>query len=142
MAKKTPPSANGAVPEFLRDVVAEREPASARAAAEQAVLALNSSMMTLYDETLEKYKRNMRDRAPIILALFTGQGGQMTLYRPGHPPDRGRLQFRDAADESHPARLGGSLQRGVQRRRTVTVLHDQRAARPGAADRPAGQQPP
>jgi hypothetical protein len=86
MAKKIPPVANGAVPEFLRVVVAKREPASARAAAEQAVLALNSSMMTLYDETLEKYKRNMRDQVPIILALFTGQGGQMILYRPGHEP--------------------------------------------------------
>jgi hypothetical protein len=86
MAKKIPPIANGAVPEFLRVVVAKRDPATARAAAEQAVLALNSSMMTLYDETLEKYKRNMRDRVPIILALFTGQGGQMILYRPGHEP--------------------------------------------------------
>ncbi|SRR6266545_2426511 len=86
MAKNPPPLANGAIPDFLRVVVAEREPASARAVAEQAVLALNSSMMTLYDETLEKYKRNMRDRVPIILALFTGQGGQMILYRPGHEP--------------------------------------------------------
>jgi hypothetical protein len=86
MAKKTSPPANGAVPEFLHVVVANREPASARAVAEQAVLALNSSMMTLYDKTLEKYKRNMRDRVPIILALFTGEGGQMILYRPGHEP--------------------------------------------------------
>jgi hypothetical protein len=86
MAKTIPPTASGAIPEFLRVVVAEKEPASAHAAAEQAVLALNSSMMTIYDETLEKYKRNMRDRVPIILALFTGQGGQMILYQPGHDP--------------------------------------------------------
>ena len=50
------------------------------------MLALNSSMMTLYDESLEKYKQNLRDRAPIILALFTGAGGQFILYRPGHEP--------------------------------------------------------
>lgn len=77
---------NGAIPEFLRVVVAEQKPASERAVAEQAVLTLNSSMMTFYDETLEKYKQNMRNRVPIILALFSGQGGNMILYRPGHEP--------------------------------------------------------
>ena len=64
------------VPGFLRVVVAEEKPASARAVAEQAVLALNSSMMRLYDESLEKFKQNMRDRVPIILALFTGRAGR------------------------------------------------------------------
>jgi hypothetical protein len=87
MAKNTAPAGNGAVPEFLRVVVADEKPASARAVAEQAVLALNSSMLRLYDESLAKFKQNMRDRVPIILALFTGQGGQMTLYRPGHAPE-------------------------------------------------------
>jgi len=82
------PTRNGcAIPEFLRVVVAEEKPARARAVAEQAVLALNLSMMRLYDETLEKYKQNMRDRVPIILALFSGAGGQMILYRPGHAPE-------------------------------------------------------
>src|SRR5262249_15614690 len=50
-------------------------------------LALNSSMIRLYDDSLEKFKKNMRDRVPIILALFTGQGGQLILYRPGHAPE-------------------------------------------------------
>src|SRR5262249_27680459 len=87
MAKHTAASANGAVPEFMRQVIADEAPASARAVAEQAVLALNSSMMTLYDRSLEKFKQNMRDKVPIILALFTGQGGQMILYRPGRAPE-------------------------------------------------------
>ena len=77
---------NGALPDFMRPVVDDK-PASARVVAEQAVLALNSSMMRLYDESLEKFKQNMRDRVPIILALFSGQGGQMILYRPGHAPE-------------------------------------------------------
>ena len=75
------------VPAFLRVVVAEEKPASTRAVAEQAILALNSSMLRFYDEALEKFKQNMRDRVPIILALFSGTGGQMILYRPGHPPE-------------------------------------------------------
>src|SRR4051794_1616023 len=82
-----PSSSSAAIPDFLRVVVAEEKPASAREVAEQNVLTLNSSMMTLYDETLEKYKRNMRSRVPIILALFSGQGGNMILYRPGHEPE-------------------------------------------------------
>jgi len=84
---KNPPSSAGAVPEFLRVVVADEKPASTRDVAEQAVLALNSSMMALYEHSLIKFKQNMRDRVPIILALFTGQGGQMILYRPGRPPE-------------------------------------------------------
>lgn len=87
MAKPSSPSANGGIPEFLRVVVAEEAPASERSVAEQAVLALNSSMLRLYDESLERFKKNMRDRVPIILALFSGQGGQMTLYRPGCAPE-------------------------------------------------------
>lgn len=83
MAKQSPA---GAVPDFLRVVVADDTAASKQAVAEQAVLALNSSMMTLYDDALLKYTKNMLDRVPVILALFSGQGGQMILYRPGHPP--------------------------------------------------------
>jgi hypothetical protein len=84
---KKPAPPGGAFPEFLRQVVADEPAASARAVAEQAVLALNSSMMRLYDESLEKFKRNLRDKVPIILALFTGQGGRMILYRPGQAPE-------------------------------------------------------
>ena len=43
-------------------------------------------MMVIYDEALAKYMRNMRRRVPIILALFSGEGGRMILYRPGHEP--------------------------------------------------------
>jgi hypothetical protein len=86
MSNHAPLSNGNAVPEFLRVVIAEEKPASERAVAEQVVLALNSSMMTLYDQTLEKYKRNLLERVPIILALFSGAGGQMILYRPDHEP--------------------------------------------------------
>jgi hypothetical protein len=72
-----------AFPEFMSEVVVQEPPASARTVAEQAVLSLNSSMMNLYDHSLIKFKQNLRDRVPIIMALFSGQGGQMILYRPG-----------------------------------------------------------
>jgi hypothetical protein len=80
-------SSGSPVPEFMRQVVVDEPPASERVVAENAVLALNASMMRLYDDSLTKFKQNMRDRVPIILALFTGQGGQMILYRPGRPAE-------------------------------------------------------
>src|SRR5262249_29674102 len=77
---------NGSVvPEFMRQVVADEPPASERVVAEQAVLALNVSMMHFYETSLAKFKQNLRDRVPIILALFTGQGGQM-FFSPPRPP--------------------------------------------------------
>src|SRR5688500_14722528 len=87
MAQHESSDTNGSVPEFFRIVIADEQPASPRVVAEQAVLALNSTMLKLYDESLETFKKNMRDRVPIILALFSGQGGQMILYRPGHAPE-------------------------------------------------------
>lgn len=76
-----------AIPAFMRPVIADEPPASERAVAEQAVLALNASMMQFYEASLTKFMSNMRDQVPIILALFTGQGGQMILYRPGRQPE-------------------------------------------------------
>ncbi len=76
-----------AVPDFMRPVVADEPPASERVVTEHAILALNDSMLNLYDASLVKFMQNMRDQVPIILALFTGEGGQMTLYRPGQPPE-------------------------------------------------------
>jgi hypothetical protein len=74
------------VPDFMTSVIADDRHATGRAVAEQAVLSLNASMMTLYDDALVGYKQNLRAHAPIILALFSGSGGEFTLYRPGHEP--------------------------------------------------------
>ena len=74
------------VPEFMRVVSAQRKPASGRSVAERNVLALDTSMMDIYEGSLAQYKHNMRDRVPIILALFSEAGGRMILYRPGHEP--------------------------------------------------------
>ena len=76
-----------AIPDYMRPVVIEEPPASAQVVAEQAVLALNDSMMRYYEASLAKFIGNLREQHPIILAMFTGQGGQMTLYRPGRGPE-------------------------------------------------------
>jgi hypothetical protein len=51
------------------------------------VLQLNASMFTLYDASGKIFQNNIMARHPIILALFSGAGGRMILYRPGKPPE-------------------------------------------------------
>ncbi len=75
------------VPEFMRAIVVDESSVSERVVAEQAVLSLNASMMQFYETSLVKFIANMRAQVPIILALFTGAGGQMILYRPSREPE-------------------------------------------------------
>ena len=75
------------IPDYMRPVVVEEPPVSPQVVAEHAVLALNDSMMRYYEASLAKFISNLRDQHPVILAMFSGQGGQMTLYRPGREPE-------------------------------------------------------
>ena len=43
-------------------------------------------MIEFYDTALAKYKRNMREHVPIVLALLSYDGGRLILYRPGKEP--------------------------------------------------------
>jgi hypothetical protein len=77
----------GGVPDFLADVVtpAPPRPSAAEVAARRAIT-LNDAMLGIYDEALEHYRANLLANCPVILGLFTGEGGQFTLYRPGEAP--------------------------------------------------------
>jgi hypothetical protein len=50
------------------------------------VLALNSSMFELYDNSLHIFEHNILARHPVILGLFSGAGGRFILYRPSLAP--------------------------------------------------------
>jgi len=50
------------------------------------VLALNTSMFELYDNSLHIFEHNILARHPVILGLFSGAGGRFILYRPGVTP--------------------------------------------------------
>jgi len=50
------------------------------------ILALNTSMFDLYDSAGQIFTKNILASHPVILALFSGSGGNFTLYRPGQPP--------------------------------------------------------
>ena len=75
------------LPDFMKVVVADEPEATAQTVAERAMLALNASMMGIYDESLQKFTANIRQHSPIILSMFTGQGGRMMLFRPGREPE-------------------------------------------------------
>lgn len=50
------------------------------------VLALNTGMFELYEGASKVFTKNILANHPVILALFSGAGGNFTLYRPGQAP--------------------------------------------------------
>jgi hypothetical protein len=50
------------------------------------VLALNTGMFELYGDAGRIFQKNLLNQHPVILALFSGAGGKMILYRPGMAP--------------------------------------------------------
>src|SRR6202171_5257833 len=53
------------------------------------VLALNTGMFELYGDAAKIFQTNILSKHPVILALFSGAGGRMILYRPGMAVQRG-----------------------------------------------------
>lgn len=74
-----------ALPDYLANISGTTAPSAADLATRD-VLQLNVSMFTLYDNAARTFRRNIMARHPIILALFSGAGGRMILYKPGQPP--------------------------------------------------------
>jgi hypothetical protein len=68
------------------NVIVGHPAASKQETAEQNVLALDLAMFGYYDAALALYKQHLLAQHPVILALFSGGGGKLMLYRPGQPP--------------------------------------------------------
>jgi hypothetical protein len=49
-------------------------------------LALNSGMFELYGDAAKIFQSNILNQHPVILGLFSGNGGRFILYRPGQAP--------------------------------------------------------
>lgn len=75
------------VPDFMANVVTPvpERPGPAEVAAQRAIT-LDDAMLGIYDTALERYRKNLLANCPVILGLFTGEGGEFTLYRPGEQP--------------------------------------------------------
>jgi hypothetical protein len=75
------------VPDFMQPFVVEKDsPVSKESIALDNVYVLNEDMFTIYDRSLEIYRKNFLDRHHLIMGLFSGKGGRFILYRPGQPP--------------------------------------------------------
>jgi len=68
------------------DVIVAGEPPAPAETARQNVLALNTAMFGLYDESGRIFRKNLLGQHPVILALFNGAGGRFILYKPGAGP--------------------------------------------------------
>jgi len=75
------------VPGFLADVVTPvpERPSAAEVAAQRAIT-LDNAMLGIYEAALARYEENLLANCPVILGLFTGEGGEFTLYRPHEEP--------------------------------------------------------
>jgi hypothetical protein len=77
----------GNMPDFM-DIIAGGVPPGAERAqsAATAMITLNDSMFDIYLGALAQYQKNFLAQHPVILALFSGEGGNFTLFRPGQAP--------------------------------------------------------
>jgi hypothetical protein len=83
----SPAATSSDVPDFLREVVINAAPPPDKQdLAFHNVYQLNNTMFAIYDNALGIYKKNIRARVPLIMALFSGKGGRFILYRPGQEP--------------------------------------------------------
>ena len=73
------------LPSYMAPISGKTATAPAEIATKD-ILALNTGMFELYGDAAKIFQKNILDKHPMILALFSGAGGRMILYRPGMAP--------------------------------------------------------
>src|ERR1700687_498193 len=84
-AKGVPSNATD-LPDYIDVIVGNGAPLTKTQVADQNVLDLDIAMFGLYDDALAKFQKNFLAQHPVIMALFSNQGGKLMLYRPGKEP--------------------------------------------------------
>lgn len=74
-----------ALPPYLKELAGAPAPSPADLATKN-VLQLNTTMFDLYEDAARVFQKNILAEHPVILALFSGAGGHLILYRPGMAP--------------------------------------------------------
>ena len=74
------------IPDYLKAISGNNTPPTATETANRNVLQLNVSMFSLYEAAGQTFRKNILANHPLILALFSGAGGRMILYKPGQAP--------------------------------------------------------
>lgn len=71
---------------YLAPIAGAPQTPSAGEIATGNVLRLNETKFPLYARSARVFRENILGKHPVILALFSGAGGRMILYRPGQAP--------------------------------------------------------
>jgi hypothetical protein len=74
------------LPDYMSVIVGNGSPMTKAEAAEQSVLGLDIAMFGIYDDAQRKFQKNFLAQHPVIMGLFSNQGGTLTLFRPGKEP--------------------------------------------------------
>lgn len=74
------------LPDYMNIIVGDEKSQPRAQTATQNVLALDLAMFGIYDDALAKYQQNFAAQHPIIMGLFSNEGGKFILYRPGKAP--------------------------------------------------------
>ncbi len=74
------------LPAYLQPISGPLRSPAPKDIATDTILQLNTSMFSLYENAGQIFRKNILAQHPVILALFSGAGGRMILYRPGQPP--------------------------------------------------------
>lgn len=74
------------LPNYMDVIVGDQPPVSSEELADQNLLDLDLAMFGMYDDALARFQANFMAQHPIVMALFSNQGGRLILYRPGKPP--------------------------------------------------------
>jgi hypothetical protein len=74
------------LPDYMDVIVGSAATETKTQVAEQNLLALDIAMFGLYDDAQAKFQKNFRAQHPVVMALFSNQGGKLMLFRPGKPP--------------------------------------------------------
>ena len=73
------------LPEYLANITGNTA-SNPSDVATRDLLQLDIGMFTLYDRASNIYRRNILAKHPIILAMFSNEGGRLMLFRPGQAP--------------------------------------------------------
>ena len=73
------------LPSYMQPIAGHTASSPAETATKD-VLALNIGMFELYGDASKIFQSNILSQHPVILGLFSGDGGKFILYRPGQAP--------------------------------------------------------
>ena len=74
------------LPDYMSVIVGNGSADTKSQVSEQNVLALDLAMFAFYDEAQMKFQKTFLAQHPVIMGLFSNQGGKLILYRPGKAP--------------------------------------------------------